>query len=452
MLRFGTDGVRGDADRDLTNGFVESLGRAVARVLGRQEYVIGRDTRASSVRIEQALIAGLAAEGAAPRALGVLPTPAIAYLAQQHRVPCAVVSASHNPWTDNGVKVIGADGWKLADDLEVAIERELEAVAKASTHAVDRSNDSGAVALSFAADESSAASYVAHVLDALEGRSLADLHVVVDCANGAAFDVAPRVLRAAGAEVTVLHAEPDGGNINADSGSTHPEALQSMVREQRANVGLALDGDADRVVAVDERGEIVDGDHLMAMTAIDLHARGQLRNDAIAVTVMSNLGLRRALAAARIEVIETPVGDRHVVAAMRERNLSLGGEQSGHIVFADHATTGDGLLTGVLVADLIGRSRRPLSELATCMTRLPQVLVNVRLAGRIDLHDATAVQDAVQRAETRLGDQGRVVVRTSGTEPLVRIMVEAPTEADAAEVAGQIRDAVIAAAGQTPNQ
>ena len=452
MLRFGTDGVRGDAERDLTSGFVEALGRAVARVLGRQEYVIGRDTRESSVRIEQALVAGLSAEGAAPRALGVLPTPAIAYLAQQRRVPCAVVSASHNPWTDNGVKVIGADGWKLAEDLEIAIERELEAVVNASALAVDGSNDADAAAPSFTADESSAASYVAHVLDALEGRSLADLHVVVDCANGAAFDVAPRVLRAAGAEVAALHVEPDGRNINAASGSTHPGALQSAVREQRAHLGLALDGDADRVVAVDERGEIIDGDHIMAMTAIDLHARGRLRNDAIAVTVMSNLGLRRALSAVGIAVLETPVGDRHVVAAMRERELALGGEQSGHIVFADHATTGDGLLTGVLVADLVSRSGRPLSELAACMTRLPQVLVNVRLAGRIDLQDASAVQDAVQRAEARLGDQGRVVVRMSGTEPLVRIMVEAPTEADAVDVAGKISDAVVSAGGQEPSQ
>jgi phosphoglucosamine mutase len=444
VLRFGTDGVRGDAETELTDAFVEALGRAVARVLGPQQFLIGRDTRASGVRIEQAIQRGLGAEGATAHALGVLPTPASAFLGQQRNAPSVVVSASHNPWTDNGIKVIGADGWKLADDVEVDIERELEAQVGARDPA---GANAGTASLSFAADEQSVESYVAHLLESLEGRTLAPLHVVVDCANGAAFDVAPRALRAAGARVTVVHAAPDGRNINADCGSTHPESLQDAVRAEGAQLGLALDGDADRVLAVDEQGAMVDGDHIMAMTAIDLRGRGLLRNDAIAVTLMSNLGLRRALAAEGIQVVETPVGDRHVVAAMRERDLVLGGEQSGHIVFADRATTGDGLLTGLRVADLVCRSERPLSALATCMTRLPQVLVNVRLAERLDLDGVPAIRDAVAREEAQLGDEGRIVVRTSGTEPLVRIMVEAPTEDEAAGVAAKIRVVVVAAAG-----
>jgi phosphoglucosamine mutase len=442
VLRFGTDGVRGDADRDLTDAFVRALGRAVARVLAPDELLIGRDTRASGVRIERALGDGAADEGVTPVHLGVLPTPAIAYVAQQRARPAAIVSASHNPWTDNGVKVIGGDGRKLPDELEDAIEHELEQAQRQATSDIGAGTGEASSSDAVPADVER---YVDHLLDALDGRTLEGLDVFIDCANGAAFRVAPRAFAAAGARVTVLHAEPDGRNINANCGSMHPESLRAAVRDHGAHLGLALDGDADRVVAVDEHGEVVDGDQIMAMTALDMHERGALRNDAIAITVMSNLGLRRALDAAGIGVVETPVGDRHVVAAMRRHHLALGGEQSGHIVFADRATTGDGVLTGLVVADLVCRSGRPLSALAGSMTRLPQVLVNVRLDRSVDLDDAPDVWRVVREVEAKLGDTGRIVLRTSGTEPLVRIMVEAPTEAEASAAATTIRAAVEAA-------
>jgi phosphoglucosamine mutase len=440
MLRFGTDGVRGVADTYLTSPSVVALGRAVARVVGAREFLIGRDTRESGPRIDADLTQGLTAEGVRVRSLGVASTPAIAFLAQRAGVPAAIVSASHNPWTDNGVKVVGADGRKLADELERAIEAELQAQldptipqpASESRVSVDSATPGPVVELD---------AYVAHLLGALEGRTLEGLHIVVDCANGAASDLAPRAFRAAGAHVDVIHAEPDGRNINAGCGSTHPELLQEVLRTRGAQLGLALDGDADRVVAVDERGDLVDGDQIMVMTALDWHQRGILRNDAIAVTVMSNLGLRRALGAAGVGIVETPVGDRNVTAAMAEHDLAIGGEQSGHIVFADLATTGDGVLTGLIIGDLLTRQGSTMSAAAARMTRLPQVLVNVRLAPGVDL-ELPAVQEAARQVTAELGDRGRLVLRSSGTEPVVRVMVEAPTEAEAASAADRIQSAL----------
>ena len=440
MLQFGTDGVRGDAETDLTSPLVVALARAAARVLGASSFLIGRDTRASGPRIEADLVGGFGAEGVAVHSLGVASTPAIAFLAQLEGVPAAIVSASHNPWNDNGVKIVGPDGRKLVPEVESAIEAELRAILATPGEPASMSPMSAHPVTPVASGEVDA--YVAHLLGSLSGRTLAGLHVVVDCANGAASELGPRALREAGARVDVLHAEPDGRNINADCGSTHPEQLQTAVRERGADLGLALDGDADRVLAVDEHGELVDGDQLMVMTALDWHARGMLRNDAIAVTVMSNLGLRRALHAAGVEIVETPVGDRNVTTAMSERDLAIGGEQSGHIVFADLATTGDGVLTGLIIGDLLARSGRPMSELAACMTRLPQVLVNVKLAHKVDLANAPEVTSAIREVEAELGVNGRVVVRPSGTEPVVRVMVEAPTEAAAYASAAKIRAAL----------
>ena len=438
MLRFGTDGVRGDADKDLTTPLVIALARAVARVLHPARVLVGRDTRASGKRIEAELAVGLQAEGVEPVLLGVLPTPAIAFVAATEGVPAAIVSASHNRWSDNGVKVIGADGRKLPDEAEAAIEAELERVLDGSA----QFHTYGSLEPSFEADGASADAYVAHLLSTLDGRGLDGLDVVLDCANGAGFDVGPRVLRAAGAVVRVLHAAPDGHNINDGCGSTHPELLRRAVVEHGAAFGLALDGDGDRVIAVDERGELVDGDQLMAMTAIDMHARGTLRNAAIAVTVMSNLGLRRSMRANGIRVIETPVGDRSVVAAMQADDLVLGGEQSGHIVYSEYATTGDGLLTGLLVADLLRRTNRPLSALAAQMTRVPQVLVNVRVARRIDVAGSAVLDEAVRSIEEELGETGRVLVRASGTEPLVRVMIEADAQEMADAAAERLRRVV----------
>lgn len=438
MLRFGTDGVRGNADNDLPSDFVVALGRAVARTMGAPRILIGRDTRVSGPRIEADFAAGLRYEDVAPVSLGVAPTPAIAFAAAQAGVPAAIVSASHNPFADNGVKVIGADGRKLVDEQERAIEDALErfvreAPAVPTALAIDVSDDPDA--------------YVAHLLGALEGRTLAGLRVVVDCANGATFEAGPRVLRAAGADVVVIHAEPDGRNINEACGSTHPESLQAAVREQGAALGLALDGDGDRVLAVDERGTLVDGDQLMVMCALDLHDRELLRNDAIAVTVMTNLGLRRALTARGVAIVETPVGDRHVVAAMQAADLVLGGEQSGHVIFSDYATTGDGLLTGLFVADLVQRSGRPLSDHAGRMTHVPQLLVNVRVARTVDVAASAALRAATEAASAALGADGRVLVRASGTEPLVRIMVEADSQSVAESVAAELRRVVEAEFG-----
>ncbi len=338
--------------------------------------------------------------------LGVLPTPAIAFVAAERGVPAAIVSASHNRWSDNGVKVIGADGRKLADGVEAEIEAELELEVASTwdrrtyTHSADDST--------FAAHDASADAYVTHLLSTIEGRDLGGLGVVLDCANGAGFELGPRVLRAAGARVHVLHAEPDGHNINDGCGSTYPESLQRAVVDRGAALGLALDGDGDRVLAVDEHGVLVDGDQIMTMAALDMHARGMLRNNAIAVTVMSNLGLRRALRAGGIDIVETPVGDRHVVTAMQTNGFVLGGEQSGHIVFSQYATTGDGLLTGLLVADLVRRTGRSVSALGAQMERVPQVLVNVPVARRVDIGESAELADAVREVETGLGDAGRV--------------------------------------------
>ncbi len=448
MLRFGTDGVRGDAENDLPTPFVVALGRAVARVLRPDRVVVGRDTRASGPRIEAGLATGLQSEVVRTVSLGVLPTPAIAFVAASQGVPAAIVSASHNPWTDNGVKVIGADGRKLPDAAEEAIEAELE-LELASTW--DRRQYTyGDLEPSWEADAPSADAYVAHLLSTLPGRTLDGLEVVLDCANGAGFDIGPRVLRAAGAQVHVLHASPDGRNINDGCGSTHPETLRRTVLERGAALGLALDGDGDRVLAVDEHGELVDGDQIMTMTAIDMRTRGVLRNTGVAVTVMSNLGLRRALRAAGIGVVETPVGDRHVVAAMHEHDLALGGEQSGHIVYSEYATTGDGLLTGLFVADLVRRSGRPLSELAGQMTHVPQVLVNVRVARQVDVGASAVLAEAVRRCEEELGASGRVLVRASGTEPLVRVMVEADAQSVADAVAERLCGVVTSEFGSSP--
>lgn len=450
MLRFGTDGVRGDAENDLTTPYVVALGRAVARVLRPERVLVGRDTRESGPRIVAGLAIGLRSEVVDATLLGVLPTPAIAFVAAQTGVPAAIVSASHNRWSDNGVKVIGADGRKLASAVESDVEAELELELGSTWDR--RSYPYEEIEPSFAADGSSAAAYEAHLLSTLladggDSGRLAGLEVVVDCANGAGFDVGPRVLRAAGARVHVLHAAPDGRNINDDCGSTYPESLRRAVVERGAALGLALDGDGDRVLAVDECGDLVDGDQIMMMTAVDLHDRAMLRNNAIAVTVMSNLGLRRALGRRDIGVVETPVGDRHVVAAMQALDLVLGGEQSGHIVFSQYATTGDGLLTGLHVAELLVRTGKPLSALAGQMTHVPQVLVNVRVARSVDVAASAVLDAAVREVEADLGETGRVLVRASGTEPLMRVMIEADDQSVADTAAARLRDVVISEFG-----
>ena len=432
-LRFGTDGVRGPA-AELTDELVAALGAAAAKVLGGASgFVIGRDTRESGARIEAALAGGLVAGGALAQSLGVVPTPAVAWVCATRGVPGAVISASHNPWADNGIKFFAAGGRKLADD----VEEELEAV-------LDALLAEGAPATPIIEVPAAPAPGVTEWLDALvaslDGRRLDGVHVVVDCAHGALSAFAPDALRRLGARVDVLHDAPDGRNINASAGSTHPEALQRRVVEVGADAGLAFDGDADRVLAVDEAGQLVDGDHLLALFAVDLRDRGRLSGDQVVVTVMTNLGFMLAMAERGIEVVQTAVGDRYVLEALEATGGSLGGEQSGHIVLADLATTGDGLLAGAHLLDLLVRAGRPFSELAAeVMTQLPQVLVNVKVAERrADIAEAMAAE--IEAEEAALGGRGRVLVRPSGTEPLVRVMVEAESQATARGVADRLAE------------
>jgi len=439
LLRFGTDGVRGVANVELTPELVLALGRAAARVLGPGPFLVGRDTRRSGPLLESALIAGLTAEGSTVGRLGVLPTPGLSWLAAVEDVPAAMISASHNPFADNGVKFFRAGGRKLADDDERRLEAELDRLlhdpaavgapeGAAVGDVVDRPDGEGR--------------YVDALVASIDGRRLDGLSVVVDCAHGAASTVGPEVLRRLGARVEVIGASPDGRNINQDAGSTHPAALQRAVVVSGADAGLALDGDADRVVAVDAAGEVVDGDRLMAVCALDLAARGRLRERTVVVTVMTNLGFRLAMAEAGITVVETPVGDRHILAAIEEGGWSLGGEQSGHVIFRDLAATGDGVLTGVQVLDVVVRSGRTLADLAgSAMTRFPQILRNVTVrGGGTDV--ARAVAGEVAEAEAELGASGRVLIRPSGTEPLVRVMVEAPSAEQADAVAERLVRAV----------
>jgi phosphoglucosamine mutase len=447
-LKFGTDGVRGVANQELTPELVVALGRAAAQVLGGSTFLVGRDTRVSGPMLQAALSAGLASEGVSVLDLGVLPTPGVAFASATRGVPAAVISASHNPFPDNGIKLFAAGGRKLADDLEELLEsrltqalgRGLPASSVPTAESVGRiETDAGAL------DE-----YVAHLVGSLEGRRLDHLKVVLDCAHGAAFLAAPRALAELGAEVEVIGHRPDGTNINDGCGSTFPRGLQQTVVASAADVGLALDGDADRVLAVDGQGGLVDGDQLLALCAQDLRSRGRLRDDTVVVTVMTNLGFRQAMAAQGIAVQETAVGDRYVLEALERGGWSLGGEQSGHLIFRELATTGDGTLTGLMLLDLLRRRGRPLVELAgEAMTRLPQVLRNVRVAVR-DPDVVARLRPAIDAAESELHGQGRVLVRPSGTEPLVRVMVEAPTEQQAEETVVRLVSEVERACGVAP--
>jgi phosphoglucosamine mutase len=438
VLRFGTDGIRGNAEIDLTPDLVVALGRAAAVVFGVEKpFIVGRDTRRSGPRLRDNLAAGLHAEGATVLDAGVLPTPGLAFLASAAQCPALMISASHNPWTDNGIKLFAPGGRKLDDDTERRVEDELRT----------RTGRDLPPAPGAAIENESTGPYLDHLLGAIEGRRLDGLRVVLDCANGAASELGPAAFRALGAGVEVVHAAPDGTNINAACGSTDPSDLQAAVVAAGADAGFAFDGDADRVLAVDEHGVIVDGDQIMVIAALDLHERGLLRNDAIAVTVYSNLGLHHALQPAGISVVETPVGDRQVMAAIERDDLVLGGEQSGHVIFRDLATTGDGILTGLLVSDRMQRAGRSLSDLAGAMTRVPQLLENVAVASRPDLTSAPALTAEIAAVEAELGASGRVFVRASGTEPLIRIMVEAPTPEGARAALARIHRATEQAFG-----
>jgi phosphoglucosamine mutase len=438
VLKFGTDGVRGRALTELTPELVFALGRAAGRVFEPQRCVIVRDTRESGPTLEAALASGLAAEEVDVVLVGVAPTPVAAWVSAADGVLGAVISASHNPYEDNGVKLFAPGGRKLTDPEEDALEAELHRLVSATVPV-----DGGPVG-EVGEDASLVQRWEESIVASLGGRSLAGLRVVVDCAHGAASRVAPDVLELLGAEVHVLHAAPDGRNINASSGSTHPQDLQRAVVDLAADAGIAFDGDADRALAVDADGALVDGDHIIAISAIDRKARGALPGGAVVATVMANLGFRRGMEAHGIDVVEVPVGDRHVLAALEERGLVLGGEQSGHVIHRDIATTGDGLLTAVQLLDVVVHTGTPLARLAAdAMTQLPQVLRNVRVH-RPGAEVAAEVTAEVAEAEAELGSGGRVLLRPSGTEPLVRVMVEAPTHEQAEAVAERLAAAVAA--------
>jgi phosphoglucosamine mutase len=438
---FGTDGVRGLANRDLTAELALDLSVAAAHVLGdvgafhghRPTAVVGRDPRASGEFLTAAVVAGLASAGVDVLDVGVLPTPAVAFLTADLGADLgAVISASHNPMPDNGLKFLARGGHKLADELEDAIEGRLrEGWARPTGGAVGRVRQ----------DATAGERYVEHLLRTLPHR-LEGLTVVLDAANGAGHLVAPEVLRRAGAEVVSIGDRPDGLNINDGYGSTHLDRLRASVLEHGAHAGVALDGDADRCLAVDARGEVVDGDQILAILALAMLEAGRLPHDTAVVTVMSNLGFRLAMAREGVTVVETAVGDRYVLEAMRAGGYGLGGEQSGHVILTEHATTGDGTLTALQLLARCAATGKPLDELAAVMDRLPQVLVNVTGVDRSGVDSCAPLQDAVAEAEAELGATGRVLLRPSGTEPVVRVMVEAPDKARADAVAAQLAEVV----------
>ncbi|GGI05885.1 phosphoglucosamine mutase [Egicoccus halophilus] len=436
---FGTDGVRGKANADLTPELALALGRALVTVLRedgtrRPSILIGRDPRWSGEMLESALIAGITSAGGDAVSVGVLPTPAVAHLtAHSAAAAGAMISASHNPVGDNGIKFFGPEGYKLTDAEEERLEQLIAEDAgerPLSTDIGRRLRDHAAVARYV--------EYLATIADV----DLTGLRIVVDGANGAASNVGPQVYRQLGADVVTVHCRPDGANINAGCGSTHPEVVSAAVLEHRADAGISHDGDADRLIAATHEGVEVDGDVILAVLARDAKHRGALAQDTVVTTVMTNLGFKRAMAGLHIDVLETKVGDRYVLEAMRERGLNLGGEQSGHLIDLDHATTGDGILSAVRLLSVVRSTGASLRELTDVMARLPQVLVNVRGVDKSRLDTTDAVWDVVRREEERLGDGGRVLLRPSGTEALVRVMAEAETADDAQLAVDRIADAV----------
>ncbi|MHB2022843.1 MAG: phosphoglucosamine mutase [Mycobacteriales bacterium] len=437
---FGTDGVRGLANAELTAELALDLSVAAAHVLtehlaatARPVAVVGHDPRASGEFLEAAVVAGLASAGMDVARLHVVPTPAVAYLTTALGADMGVmISASHNPMPDNGIKFFDSVGAKLPDVVEDEIEARL---GEGWTRPVGA--DVGRVG-----DASDALErYLSHLAESTPAR-LDGLRVVVDCAHGAACVASPRALAAAGAEVLPLNCQPDGYNINDGVGSTHPEQLARAVVASGADAGIAHDGDADRCLAVDHRGEVVDGDAILAICALAAKERGQLRGEAVATTVMTNLGFHQAMARAGIGVVETPVGDRYVLEGMRQHGLAIGGEQSGHLLFLDHATTGDGILTALQLLGHLAASGSSLAELASVMTRLPQVLLNVTVADRDAALAAAPVREEIDLVAAELGGTGRVLVRPSGTEPVIRVMVEAPDARLASRLAERIAAAV----------
>lgn len=449
-MLFGTDGVRGVANRHpMTPELALRLGRAVGFQLGahvhgrRPKVLIGKDTRLSCYMLETALSAGLTSAGADVHLVGPLPTPGVAFLTEGMRADAGMmISASHNPFEDNGIKLFARDGFKLPDAEELALEKLINAPE------LDDFRPTGtAIGRAFRIHDA-AGRYAVFAKSAFpRALTLEGIKVVIDCGHGAAYKVAPEVLRELGAEVVALGVAPDGTNINAGCGALHPETMAAAVRAEGAQVGVALDGDADRCILADEHGNVVDGDQVLALLARHLLAKGRLAQNTLVATVMSNLGLDRALREVGGKVVRVGVGDRYVVERMRADGLNLGGEQSGHVILLDHGTSGDGLVTALTVLGLLVETGQPLSALAACMPRFPQVLENVEVSRRRPLDELPLVQAAIARVEAQLAGEGRVLVRYSGTQLLARVMVEGPEQGLIAQLAGEIAQALRAALG-----
>jgi len=436
---FGTDGVRGLANSELTPELAFKLGLAAGNILktpgSKSAVVVGRDSRISGTMLESALTAGICSSGVDVLSAGIVPTPAVAYLARTlDACAGAVISASHNPAPDNGIKFFNQKGFKLDDNIEEKIE-ELVAADMSEAARPIGGEIGRVIQLTDAVDR-----YISFLKSTIT-TGFQGLRVVIDSANGAAYNVAPRLLRELGAQVISLHDQPDGININHFCGSTHPESLQEAVKKYEADLGIAHDGDADRIIAVDEKGNIVNGDQIMVICGLALQQK-QLLRDKIVVTVMSNLGLKQAFAGAGVKVFETTVGDRNVLEKMIETGTVLGGEQSGHIIFLEHATTGDGILTALQLLQVIKDSGKKLSELAGQMINFPQVLVNIRVKDKKGWEQNERIASAISDGQKNLGVSGRLFVRASGTEPLIRVMAEGPDKAELEKIAGYVAEVI----------
>ena len=445
---FGTDGVRGIANLEPMNSeTVLKLGRAVAYVFkgrgGHHQIVIGKDTRLSGYMLESALISGICSMGVDVLLVGPMPTPGVAFLTRSLRADAGVmISASHNPYQDNGIKFFSHDGFKLPDDLELRIE---ELILSNEIEHLRPTADEIGKAFRIADAEGRYIEFVKRSLP--RDMDCQGLKVVIDCAHGAAYSVFPKVVRELGADVTVIGDEPNGTNINAGYGALSPERLQDAVRRHRGDVGIALDGDADRAMFVTEQGEVVNGDQVLAAFALDLQGRGRLNRSTVVGTVMSNFGLELAMQENGIKLVRTPVGDRSILERMLADGYNLGGEQSGHVIFLDYNTTGDGLISGLQMLKLIKRSRAPISELTKRVETVPQILLNVKVHRKPDLESLPELRQAIRSGEDRLNGAGRILVRYSGTEPLVRVMVEGQDSSRIREVADELAGVVKAAIG-----
>ncbi len=441
---FGTDGIRGVANRELTPELAYRLGRAGAYVLTQQRnqqgekplVIVGRDTRLSGEMLESALVAGMLSIGVDVARLGVITTPGVAWLTKELKASAGVmISASHNPFEDNGIKFFGYDGFKLFDSLEEEIEALLDAeedqLPRPVGEQIGRVEDR----------EDAYQLYIQHLQSTIQ-TDLCGMDIVVDCSNGAASRLAPMLLRDLGADVTAMCADPDGVNINVDCGSTHPERLQQEVLHRNAHLGLAFDGDADRLIAVDEQGKLVDGDQILCICADFMKEQGELKKDTLVTTVMSNIGLYKAMDSMGIRTEQTQVGDRYVMEKMRQGGFNLGGEQSGHIIFLDHNTTGDGMLTALQLLRVVKEKATTLNQLAQTMIRYPQILVNVRVREKEHWDQNQEIMSKIREVEQALGKDGRVLVRPSGTEPLIRVMAEGPDEEQLESYVNEIADVI----------